>query len=63
MAPPPLLTVDFRTQDYFQGQISQNGKKICDIYGNYMGYMDFDGVRYYDTREASRVYFPVISLS
>jgi hypothetical protein len=24
-----------------------------------MGYMDFNGVRYYDTREASKIYFPL----
>ena len=46
-----------RTQDYFAGSISQNGKKVCDVYGNYMGYMDFDKKRYYDTREAQTVYY------
>jgi len=30
-----------------------------DIYGNYMGYMDFNGVRYLDTRETSQFYYPI----
>ena len=45
-----LGSVKKKTQDYLQGQITQNGQKICDIYGNYMGYMDFNGQRYYDSR-------------
>jgi hypothetical protein len=28
-----------------------NGKKFLDIHGNYMGYMDVGGVRYFDVRE------------
>jgi hypothetical protein len=52
-------TVKKKTQDYFAGQITVNGQKLCDVYGNYMGYMDFGGVRYYDVREASKVYFPL----
>lgn len=31
--------------------MTQNGKLICRIKGNYMGYVDFDGVRYWDARE------------
>ena len=27
--------------------------------GNYMGYMDFNGVRYLDTRETEAFYFPI----
>jgi len=27
-----------------------------------MGYMDFNGVRYYDTREVSRLYIPIKAL-
>jgi hypothetical protein len=33
---------------------------VCDIYGNYMGYMDFGGKRYYDTREAHSIYYAPI---
>jgi hypothetical protein len=47
-----------RTQDYFSGEISVRGKKKVDVYGNYMGYMDFNGVRYLDTRETDSYYFP-----
>ena len=28
-----------------------NGKKVCEITGNYMGYIDIDGVRYWDLRD------------
>jgi len=40
-----------KPQDFFAGEILKDGKKICSIYGNYMGFMDFDGVRYWDLRE------------
>jgi hypothetical protein len=36
-----------------------NKKKEIDIYGNYMGYMDFNGVRLFDTREVSQFYYPI----
>lgn len=53
-----LGSVKKKTQDYFQGQILIQGMKICDIYGNYMGYMDFNGKRYFDTRMTEIFYFP-----
>lgn len=45
-----------KTQDYFAGQITKNGEKVCEVYGNYMGYMDIDKRRYFDTRESTSVY-------
>ena len=36
-----LGNIKKKTQDYFTGEIHQFGKKIIDIKGNYMGYMDF----------------------
>ena len=48
-----------KTQDYFTGQINVNGTKKSEIYGNYMGYMDFDGVRYWDIREIEKLWFPI----
>ena len=54
-----MLTNYFRTQDYFTGEIHWNGKKILDINGNYMGYMEVGGVRYFDVREMKDIYFPV----
>jgi hypothetical protein len=36
-----------------------SGKKVLDIEGNYMGYIDIGGVRYMDLREVDRFYFPV----
>lgn len=40
-----------KSPEYFEGEILQHGQKLCDIYGNYCGYLDYDGVRYYDERE------------
>eukprot|EP00347_Sterkiella_histriomuscorum_P010094 403338699 len=40
-----------KTQDYFVGEIYQNERKVSDIKGNYMGFMDFDGIRYWDLRD------------
>ena len=37
--------------DYFKGEILHNGVPVNQIYGNYMGYADFDGVRYWDIRQ------------
>ena len=36
-----------------------NGRKILDVSGNYMGYVDIGGVRYMDLREMNNFYFPV----
>ena len=30
---------------------------LSEIKGNYMGYLDFDGVRYWDVRERDKWYF------
>ena len=49
-----------KKQDFFSGEIKKAGKKVCEISGNYMGYIDFDGQRYWDYRDESRVHFPVI---
>ena len=29
---------------------------VSEIYGNYMGYMDFDGKRYWDVRDSDKWY-------
>jgi hypothetical protein len=39
-------------KDYFDGRIEQHGRVVCDnVYGNYMGYADYDGERYLDIRD------------
>lgn len=48
-----------KPHDYFSGQILRDGESVSTIHGNYMGYIDFDGVRYYDVREKHAVSFPV----
>lgn len=40
-----------REQDWLSGEIIKDGKKVCAITGNYMGFIDFDGERYWDARE------------
>jgi hypothetical protein len=44
------LTV-FRPKDYFRGEIFKNGVKVSEFKGNYMGWLDFDGIRYWDLRD------------
>ena len=36
-----------KTQDYVCGQINVRGKKVVDVYANYMGFADFNGQRYW----------------
>ena len=40
----------FSKQDFVWGEMHQNGKKLCEVTGNYVGYLDFGGVRYWDVR-------------
>ena len=41
-----------RPKDYFEGSIEMNGEVVCsEIFGNYMGYADFDGERFFDLRQ------------
>jgi hypothetical protein len=40
-----------RPMDYFAGEITQNGRVVSRLLGNQMGYIDFDGVRYWDVRD------------
>ena len=37
-------------KDYFVGEIKQHGKVVSKMFGSYMGYIDFDGVRWWDGR-------------
>ena len=40
-----------RPRDYFEGYIEKNGVKVCkEIFGNYMGYADFENERLFDLR-------------
>jgi len=48
----------FRKQDYVYGELFKDGQRVSEIVGNYMGYLDFDGVRYWDYREKHKIYFP-----
>ena len=46
-------------QDFITGRILAKGEAISTLRGNYMGFLDFDGVRYWDVREAEKWYFPM----
>ena len=48
-----------KTQDYVTGRIEVNGRKEVDIYGNYMGFVDFNKQRYWDIRDMDQVWFPI----
>lgn len=49
----------FKKQDYCWGELFVDGARKHEIVGNYMGYLDFDGVRYWDYREKNKVHFTV----
>lgn len=51
----------FRKQDYIWGEIKQNGRKVCEVEGNYMGFMNFGGKRYWDVREKENINFPIVA--
>ena len=36
--------------DYFESAIYKGGKSVCKFDGTYCGYINFDGVRYWDGR-------------
>ncbi|CAD8174672.1 unnamed protein product [Paramecium octaurelia] len=39
-----------KATDYFEGTINMGQQELCKIFGTYMGYIEFDGVRYWDHR-------------
>lgn len=47
-----------RVQDFLKGEIKVNGKKVSEIYGTYLGFLEFDGIRYWDARDYKP--FPLI---
>jgi hypothetical protein len=56
-------SVKKKTQDFFQGEIKHRGSVVSSINGNYMGFLDIDGVRYWDIREAQdTVWFPILNI-
>jgi len=42
-----------RPSDYIDGFIYSNDKPVSTVYGSYMGFLDFDDVRYWDYRRVS----------
>lgn len=46
-----INSVKRKPKDYFKGEILKDGEVVSKMYGNCMGYIDFDDVRYWDIRE------------
>ena len=46
-----LPLTSFRPQDYFTGTIKKDNKVVSNIYGTYLGFIEFDGIRYWDARD------------
>ena len=40
-----------KPSDYISGDIKINGKVVSSCYGSYLGFIEFDGKRYWDFRE------------
>lgn len=40
-----------RVQDFFQGDIKADNKPVASIYGTYLGFIEFNGKRYWDARD------------
>ena len=38
-------------RDYVAGWIKKDGKTVSELSGTYMGYIEFDGQRYWDIRK------------
>lgn len=36
--------------DHYEGEITVNGNCVAKIRGSYLGFLDIDGVRYWDVR-------------
>ena len=49
----------FRKQDYVWGEIFKDGERVCEVSGNYMGYLDFDELRYWDGRDTDLISYPL----
>ncbi|CAD8113109.1 unnamed protein product [Paramecium sonneborni] len=45
-----LGKVKNKPTDYFEGEIKQGKTVLSKLYGSYMGFADFDGIRYWDAR-------------
>ena len=52
---------NFKKQDYIWGEIFRDKERICEIEANYMGFFDFDKVRYWDIREKEKTWFKVVN--
>jgi len=43
-------SVKGKVQDFFKGEILKDGKVVSKIFGNYVGFLDFDKERLWDVR-------------
>ena len=47
------ICILIRPKDYFSGRIISKGVQVSQIYGTYLGYLEFDNKRYWDVREVT----------
>ena len=47
-------------RDYIVGEVCKDGKVVAKLFGTYMGYLEFDGERWWDVRKM--VNFPIVDL-
>ena len=47
-----------RKNDFVYGEIHQHNQKVCELEGNYMGYLDIADKRYWDARDEN-VFFSI----
>ena len=48
-----------KKQDFVWGEITQGEERVSEVIGNYLGFLEFDGVRYWDAREKDSIYMPI----
>ena len=46
----PLGKMKKKPTDYFSGEIKHKNKVVCYLYGSYLGFIEFDDVRYWEFR-------------
>jgi len=57
-----LGTVKKKSQDFFKGGITCKGIPCGEIYGNYMGFFEIDGKRYWDIRSNNTLHHKIVPI-
>lgn len=54
--------VSGKPSDFIKGWIKKDDKKVSEIYGSYMEFLEFDGVRYWDLNKTI-AFKPILTCS